>query len=193
MRPRYIPLAILAPLAIPAQATDFLHHPVLETDLFISGGLYDDVDNTMLGGGLGITGHIGPFYVHGSAEGLDESDGTAEALKGKFAVGALGRWDAQQTVILELGGRYLDSSWQGDWEGERTDIAVELGFRGQSHHIQTDLRAVMLYPTDDDANVQAGGRIDILTLNEDGRYGFLISGEYLTDEQNVRVGLRRRF
>lgn len=193
MRFRFFPMAVLAAFSLPAAGSDFSHQPALEADLFISGGLYDDVDGSMLGGGLGLTGHIGSFYIHGAAEGLEESNGLSEAVKGKVAIGGLGRWDAQQMVILEFGGRYLDSSWAGDWASERTDVAIELGFRGVSHNIRTDLLAILLYPTDDAANVQAGGRIDIVTLNEDGRYGFVVSGEYLSNEQNVRVGLRRRF
>lgn len=174
-------------------AKDYLLDPAVEMDIFLSGAHYDGVSDTMLGGGAGMIGHFGPVYLRGLAEGLDQSGGISEAVRGQLGLGLVGQWDKHQKVIVEFGSRYLDNSWLGaDWEGNRKDISLELGMKGETHYFHTDLRAVMLYPTDDNANVQAGLRLEVLSLNEDGRYAFKISGEVLSNEQTIRIGLRRR-
>lgn len=160
----------------------------------------DEIDQDLMGVGLDLEYQARTFLMEARGELYEARSADLDLGRGEFGIGMLRPWTDRLAVVTMLGGRYVDHDWEAAWGDDRTDVSVQIGGRGWSspgpfHDIQlrTDLRAMLLYPTDSDADPQAGGLVDISAGPAEEGFTLFARGRILSEEQSAAVGLRLNF
>ena len=177
-------------------------------DVYGAWASYDGLDEDLTGVGIRIEGVPGHLLLRLEAEALTGQDTDLDVTRTALGLGAMEPWTDHTAIIGEVGMRYLnpdEDDWGGPdepaWGSSRTDATLEVGLRSWTAgaregrgHFRTDLRGVVLYPSDSDASSQAGGRLEVSgTPGELQHLALLGRAEVLSDESHAAIGIRGRF
>ncbi|ABM61109.1 hypothetical protein [Halorhodospira halophila] len=203
---RGLRLSVLTAALIPLAATSsavhahLSHQPTLDIGVYGAWMDIDPLDDDLIGIGGELEVNWGWLLARGAIEGYEGQGADTEAVRGAVGLGLIQPWTEDIAMIGEVGGRYLDHDQQLPWGSDRADVTVEFGLRAWSRawqetqaRLRTDMRAVVAYPTDSDADPQAGGRLELSAAPAEAGFALFARGEWLSDERSAAVGMRYRY